>query len=202
MSEWQVLDNPIVWNTMRGGLNLAFGLYKKRIRVMQDWGILESRPSIIDIGCGIGQYAGVTEGDYLGVDLNERYIKYAQSSNRRQNASFRCVDVADLVAEGQKFDLVMMIDFLHHISDDQVVLLLKTAGQIANKYVVNFEPITDQVNPVGTWLVRHDRGKYMRPSASLDELFAAAGYELVKNQHMRLGPLTAKAVLASPMGPR
>ena len=27
-----------------------------------------------DVGCGTGQYCGMTKGPYTGIDLNERYI--------------------------------------------------------------------------------------------------------------------------------
>src|SRR5437016_3778398 len=68
----QALNNPIVWQANRWLLNLTFGLYRRRFRLLRDWGVLEGRPSILDIGCGIGQYAEITRGPYLGIDLDER----------------------------------------------------------------------------------------------------------------------------------
>ena len=102
MNPWQVLDNPVVWEVSRIGLNLSFGLYRKRMQRMRDWGVLQANPSVLDIGCGIGQYANVTEGDYLGVDFNQRYIDYAHSKRRRTNRG-RCPKFLANAAEGSRW---------------------------------------------------------------------------------------------------
>ena len=89
----QILDNSIVWTLSRVGVDAAFGLYRQRLALLESWGILEARPSVIDLGCGTGQYCRVTNGAYVGVDMNARYIAHARRTNRRPDVSFRCVDV-------------------------------------------------------------------------------------------------------------
>src|SRR5271169_5810416 len=109
MWKWLIsrLDNPVVWRTSRALLNLNFGVYRKRFRLLQQWGLLEGDPRVLDIGCGIGQYAEVTRGPYLGVDLNERYINCATRLYQNTDRTFRCVDNTKLWQEHQKFDLVL-----------------------------------------------------------------------------------------------
>src|SRR5262249_6961182 len=97
MNFWQLLNNPIIWESSRIGLDFAFGLYQKRYDVLRRWKVLENNPEILDIGCGIGQYSQITQGKYLGVDLNDRYISYATRRRSKANRSFRCQDVTALL---------------------------------------------------------------------------------------------------------
>lgn len=178
-------------------LNAAFGLYRRRLKVMKEWGLVGRHLSVLDIGCGIGQYAGVTDGVYAGLDLNEGYVAYARK-RAKGNASFRCVDVTLLLGEDTRYDLVMMVDFLHHIPDEDCVRLLQTAGELAGQYVLSFEPITYQPHSVGRWIVEHDRGSHVRPLDQLEALFAQASLTIVESVPLRLGPITTRAILARP----
>jgi SAM-dependent methyltransferase len=169
-----VLNNPIVWEISRVGLDLIFGLYRKRVDLLHKWGVLDSNPSILDIGCGIGQYSTISKGRYLGVDLNEPYINYAMYRYKRQNSTFKCTNVTQVLDENLKFDIVLMVDFLHRIKDLDSIHLLGTAARLAKQYVISFEPILAQSNPVGRWIIDHDRGDYIRPLGDHLRLFSEA----------------------------
>jgi SAM-dependent methyltransferase len=196
MNLWQLLDNPLVWEVSRLALDAGFSLYRKRVRVLEDWGLLKDEPSVVDIGCGIGSYARITRGEYLGIDLNCRFIEYARRKHRRPNQSFRCINAMTLVDEQATFRLALMVDFLHHLSDEECVRLLSASGRLAETYVVNFEPITYQPNRLGRWIVEHDRGENPRPLDALHHLFEAARLEIVKSVELRLGPINTRAILA------
>jgi SAM-dependent methyltransferase len=157
---------------------------------------------VIDIGCGVGHYARITEGvQYLGMDINDRYIEYAKSSHHAEKIAFRAGDVATLVDEGQTFDIALMFDFLHHISDESVARLLRTAGQLSRRHSVNLEPVSEQTNRVGDWFIKNDRGEYMHTTESLMNVFAQAGDKLkiVKCEKLQLGPITTPAILSAPL---
>ncbi len=194
----QFLDNPLLWAFTRIGLDFAFGLYRKRIKVMYDWGIIEDHPSVLDIGCGTGQYANITEGEYLGVDLNERYINYARKKASRPNRLFQCMDVTDLYEEECAFDLVLMVDFLHHIPYEQCTHLLTTASRLAKQYVVIFEPITFQPYPLGRWIVEHDRGDHVRSLERLHGLIEESRLKIAKSIQLWSGPINSRAILCHP----
>ncbi|MCA1557889.1 MAG: class I SAM-dependent methyltransferase [Acidobacteria bacterium] len=174
MNLWQLLDNPVVWEVSRFALDLSFSLYRKRVALLNEWELLKDDPSVVDIGCGIGSYSRVTGGEYMGIDLNCRFIDYARRKHRRPNQSFRCVDATTLVKEQISFNLALMVDFLHHLSDEQCVQLLSDCSRLAEAYVINFEPVTQQHNPVGRWIVEHDRGENPRPLDALHHLFEEA----------------------------
>lgn len=195
---WQLLDNPAIWEFSRFGLDLAFGLYRKRIDLMQKWEVLKNNPSVLDIGCGIGQYASVSGGPFLGVDLNERYIEYARKRHRRPNQSFRCSNVTTVLEDTTTFDLVLVVDFLHHLSDAQCLSVLTTVLRLVRHDVVSFEPITDQPHPIGRWIVEHDRGDYVRPLDKLHDLVKGAGLTLVESTQLWIGPINTRAMLCRP----
>jgi len=192
------LDHPVLWEFSRIGLNLAFGLYRKRIRAMDNWGGLKDSPSILDLGCGIGQYASVTEGAYLGIDLNERYIKYACRRHRRPNQVFRCTDITSLNEEKRTFDLVLMVDFLHHIPNEQCLCILTAASRLAERNILSFEPVTYQPHSLGRWIVENDRGNYVRPLEKLHALYEDSGLTIVKSVELSLGPINTRAILCRP----
>ena len=197
-----VLDRPLVWEASRVGLDLAFGLYRRRRALLRRWGLLEGSPSMLDIGCGIGQYASLTDGRYLGVDLNARYVEHARRRRGDERRSFRVVDAAALVAEGERYDLVLMVDFLHHLPDEAAVSVLSTARELATGHVVSLEPVTEQGNRVGRWFIDHDRGEHMRPHAALLGLFDAAGLRVEADEPLALGPIATRAIRSAPAAPR
>lgn len=193
MQPFAFLDHPLVWRLSRLGLDLALGIYRRRFRTLQRWGVLEGDPSVLDIGCGIGQYATVTSGPYLGIDLNPRYVRYAQKRHSGSNRSFRCLDATCLADAGERFDLVLLVDFLHHLPDDAAVQVLRVAAQVARRGVISFEPVLDQTNPFGRWIIAHDRGDYIRPLAELHRLFEVAGVRPTESCPLALGVIQTHA---------
>jgi 2-polyprenyl-3-methyl-5-hydroxy-6-metoxy-1,4-benzoquinol methylase len=198
MNVWSILDQPRIWETTRWGLDLSFGLYRRRIATLRGWGVLTSDTSVLDVGCGIGSYASLTTGRYLGVDMNPRYIDYARRRQTSPNASFRCASVDELVQESMSFDIVLMVDVLHHLTDEACQALLVSASHIARTAIVSFEPVLHQTNPMGQWIIDHDRGDYIRPLAELHALFSRAGLALTRSQPLRLGPILTRAALCAP----
>ena len=196
MRTFDVLDNPFVWELSRVFFDIVCGFSRKRIDVMKRWGLLKDNPSVIDIGCGIGQYASITDGAYCGIDMNERYIRHAGRKHKRTNREFRCQDVTTLLEEDAQFDLVLMVDFLHHIPDGPSVNLLNTAARLARGYVVSFEPITEQRNRMGAWLVENDRGNFVRPLEGLHRLFHDSDLTVIESFNIQLGTTGTQAILA------
>jgi SAM-dependent methyltransferase len=192
-----VLDRPLVWEMSRVALDLGFGLYRRRRALLARWGLLHGRPSVLDIGCGIGQYASLTEGRYVGVDLNCPYVEHARRRRGDERHAFRCVDAAELVAEDERFDLVLMVDFLHHLADTTAVSVLRTAGKLAAGPVVSLEPVTEQTNRVGRWFIENDRGEHMRAHGALLELFAGADLRVEADEQLRLGAIETRAIRAA-----
>jgi 2-polyprenyl-3-methyl-5-hydroxy-6-metoxy-1,4-benzoquinol methylase len=198
------LNIPWIWNSCRWGMDKAFGLYSSRIALMRRWGLSDPRLSVLDIGCGTGQLAQITEGEYLGIDLDPQYIQNARRLHQRDNVKFECADVASVRDAGRKFDLILMIDILHHLPDASARSLLHAVAAMSSKYVFNSEPVhaPEQTNPLARWVVSHDRGRYMRSSEELRGLYQDAGLTILQHERRctwRL-PINGWIVLAQPGG--
>lgn len=87
-----------------------------------------SRPArVLDLGSGGGdvvvRLAGAAWRDGLdvtwtGADPDERSHRAALERRRPPEVAFRCTDAATLVAEGERFDVVLSNHVLHHLGDD------------------------------------------------------------------------------------
>ena len=197
-----VLDRPLVWEASRVGLNLAFGLYRRRRALLRRWGLLDGRSRMLDLGCGIGQYASLSVGDYVGVDLNRRYVEHARRRRGDDRHQFRCVDAGELAAEGERFDVVLMVDFLHHLPDEDAASVLGTARRLTSGPVVVLEPVTEQHSRVGRWFIDNDRGEHMRDYSSLLALFERSGLAVEADEELRLGAIATRAIRSVAAGPR
>ena len=197
MNPFKFLETPFIWECFRSGLELAIGVYAKRTAQMRAWGILDDNPSVLDVGCGSGHFCCITKGSYVGLDFNEGLIKYAQRKRGAPGRSFRCADVATLIGEQMSFDLVLLVDILHHLSDEQCDQLLREAGRVSDKHIVNFEPLRDQPHPIGRWRVNSDLGGFMRSSSELDGLFKRSGLKIEKTKVDRIGFEDLRSTLLS-----
>jgi SAM-dependent methyltransferase len=195
---WQVLDRPVVWETSRVVLDVGFGLYRKRKRLIREWGLLGACDAMLDIGCGTGRYSKVGHGDYLGIDLEPKYIDWASRHRAAPGRTFRSADVATLAEEQRSFDLVLLVDVLHHLDDQTCGGLLSQIARVTRRHVLSLEPVREQRNSVGQWIIDNDRGDHMRPLAGLHALFAASPLEIVREQDLMLGPIRTRATLAVP----
>src|SRR5690348_8507904 len=68
---------------------------------------------VLDVGCGPGTNAAhFRDADYLGVDINERYVADAR---RRHGRTFLAADITAYQVTGDPFDCILVNSFLHHV---------------------------------------------------------------------------------------
>jgi len=127
---------------------------------------------VLDVGCGPGTNTRhFLECDYLGVDLNPKYIRDAE---RRFGPRFQVADVTAMRIEaGQAFDCILVNSLLHHLPDESVErLLAQLGGLLADDGAVH---ILDLVLPerrsLSRLVARLDRGGFPRPLARWREIF-------------------------------
>lgn len=97
------------------------------------------RARVLDLGCGGGdlarslvRWAG-SDGfsvEVVGVDPDERAITAARRSATR-GVTFRQASSTDLVAAGERFDVVVSNHVLHHLDDTARVAFLADSEQLA-----------------------------------------------------------------------
>jgi len=121
---------------------------------------------VLDIGCGPGDVlAHLPAVDYVGIDMDERYIRAARSRFGGRG-EFRCQSVEDVVvSEPGSYDIVMANGVLHHLDDVQARQLLSVARQALKPggRLTTFDGcyVPGQVW-LARWLLQLDRGHYVR----------------------------------------
>lgn len=130
---------------------------------------------VLDVGCGAGTNAGHFTGvDYVGIDVNERYLESARARFRGQFVQADLTS-ADLSSLGT-FDMILANSFLHHVNDaDTERILAQLAPLLAADGTIH---ILDLVLPprksLARMMARLDRGAYARPVERWHALFTAA----------------------------
>lgn len=99
------------------------------------------RQTVIDIGCGPGQFAALLAdngiGEYLGLDLSPAMVKQAQRACPA--AQFLVADIhASDALETQVYDCAVMLEFLEHVEEDLSVLERVRPGTLFLGTVPNY----------------------------------------------------------------
>jgi 2-polyprenyl-3-methyl-5-hydroxy-6-metoxy-1,4-benzoquinol methylase len=98
-------------------------VYRSRIRPFL--ASLDGPARVLDLGCGggdvIAQLAARAENDgfdveWVGVDPDPRALEVALTRPAPPRTRFLCADGADLLAAGERFDLVLSNHVLHHLT--------------------------------------------------------------------------------------
>lgn len=127
--------------------------------------------SVVDIGCGTGNWATLARGRYLGVDTSPDFI---EACRRRYEGhpqkTFIQADAAELNLT-QPFDLALLISVLHHLADEDVRRLLPWVARHARYlFVLDLYPMP--WHPVARLLYALDRGDHIRSPAAQRSLLA------------------------------
>lgn len=89
---------------------------------------------IVEIGCGDGAFAdslclAYPQADYLGIDVSDCPGRLFRGD--RSRAQFRSITSNDLLAERpQRFDLVAVVDVLHHVTEGERTQVLRDAAAL------------------------------------------------------------------------
>ena len=113
------------------GLMFSLGADKAITRYVNEF--LQPTPGMemLDVGCGTANMLSYLPPlDYTGIDLNEKHIAYAQKryGNRGRFIVGNAAD--DLKQEGKEFDLINVSALLHHITDNEAVLLFGSLSRL------------------------------------------------------------------------
>ena len=97
--------------------------------------------SVIDIGCGNGNWAKIIgkempDVDYLGVDISRRMVNYAKKRNPKMK--FKVADVRDMDIK-EKFDVAFMYTCMLHVPKDEMEDVVNNLKKVAKK-VLFVEP--------------------------------------------------------------
>lgn len=130
---------------------------------------------VLDVGCGPGTNTHhFTHADYVGIDINPRYIDAAR---RRTGRQFIAADATTYVVDpSERFDFIFLNSFLHHVDTPSVRRILShLATLLTDDGAIH---ILDLIRPerasIALTLAKMDRGDYPRPLAEWKQLFEAS----------------------------
>ena len=130
---------------------------------------------VLDVGCGAGTNAEHFTGtDYVGVDVNERYL---ESARARFHGQFVQADLtsADLSSLGT-FDMILANSFLHHVNDTDAERILAQLTPLldADGTIHILDLVLPPRKSLARMMARLDRGAHARPVERWHALFTAA----------------------------
>jgi SAM-dependent methyltransferase len=130
---------------------------------------------VLDLGCGPGSAAGLFldrgKYDYLGVDMNPRYIEKARIAY--PEARFMCADITTLRQRGQQYDIVIINSVMHHLNDSEAAEVLSTARELLTDdgdcvVLDMIRPLRPGLNTIQRLLIFLDRGAFCRSLSQLE----------------------------------
>lgn len=182
-----LLSNPFFFNTIRrpiaGDQRYTKNFVKKNLEKYNS-------KTVLDIGCGTGDFASSLPLEiscYLGVDLNTKYIAYAKSKYQSSKIKFMVQDVTEKkFYANHKFDAVILISMLHHLSDSDLAKILPSIKKITKKIIIIADLLPKPPGLLQKLMVKLDQGKYIRNEEEkiklLEKYFSIISTELIRSR--------------------
>lgn len=159
----KILDNKLGWYYSRKLLDFSIGSYRLRMPLIKKYALKIGNESILDVGCGTGEMSIYTKGDYLGIDLDQNYIDFAKNKFTTGNHKFVRKDLNTFKSTDKKYEVGLLIDLTHHITDKELVSLLTKLNTLITKDIIICDPIKQmKSNYFGQLLTNIDRGRFIR----------------------------------------
>lgn len=129
---------------------------------------------VLDVGCGPGTNTHhFADAEYLGIDINERYIVDARRRHRR---NFLVSDVTTYTAtREERYDFIFVNSFLHHIDAANSNRILAHLSTLLTEegHVHILDLVLPKDRTLARLLAHWDRGKFCRLLEEWKEIFAA-----------------------------
>ena len=162
----RLLEQPFVFNLSQ----LLFS--RQKFAHILGHNNLKQVRAVLDVGCGPGTNAPrFAHTRYLGIDINERYIRLARD---RYHRDFIVADVttSDAIPAGS-YDFILVNSFLHHIDTPDAQRVLSRASEFLTPdgHLHSVELVLPEKTGIPRWLALHDRGKFPRSLSTWREIF-------------------------------
>lgn len=119
--------------------------------------------SILDQGCGLGEYSQIFNGNFTGLDNNIKDIEYAKNNFKGE---FLVGDAAKMPFKSNSFNFVFAVGLHHHLSESQAKQAIKEGLRVTkrNGYYLIVDAMfpKNKLNIIGFILRKMDRGGYVR----------------------------------------
>ncbi|MBM7541971.1 class I SAM-dependent methyltransferase [Amphibacillus cookii] len=116
-----------------------FPIWKRAMEVLE----LKDKPKILELGCGVGQFAQFlftyNIDHYMGIDYSEEAIKQAKASNPSYKECFIVDDIYQTTWMDSDYQIVILFEVLEHLEHDLAVLARIKKGSQVCLSVPNFD---------------------------------------------------------------
>lgn len=134
--------------------------------------------SLLDIGCGPGEYVALARGPYLGIDTSASFIANCRQRFGNDPAKQFIHADATSISVPRQYDLALLNSVLHHLTDEETERLVTWVARSARYlFILDLYPVP--WNPLSRWFYAMDRGDYVREVAEQKAL-------ILRNPAMRL----------------
>lgn len=157
-----LLSNPILFNSVRR--TIAGNQENTKNFVRSNLQIYKAK-KVLDVGCGTGEFSDALpeDFDYTGVDINIKYITFAQKNYKNAKRKFLIQDITDRhFFENQRYEATLLISMLHHLSDAELEKILPIIKRVTTKIVIVADIIPDPQGLLRKLMVKMDQGKFVR----------------------------------------
>jgi ubiquinone/menaquinone biosynthesis C-methylase UbiE len=169
----RISDHPVLFIVLRSILENDFkairAVIRARLRVRQG-------ARTLDLGCGPGAFADLFAGDdYVGVDLNARYIDHARKT---RPGAFIVGDARSVELPDGRFDQILIFGLLHHLPDGDVRAVLRECRRLLGPggrvLAIEDIPAISRLNLIGHLIHRVENGEHIRPVQEYERLYSEA----------------------------
>ena len=170
-------------NLIHKALEIPF-IFELQQRICNDYrqltNVFESELSlpegmILDVGCSTGAcgraITKMNSVDYLGIEFEESYAIAAK--RRYPHGQYAVMDAKALALAEDTFHTVLFNGVLHHMDDELAKFSMKEAARVLRDdgCILVAEPVFSPGMHLSNFLLRHDRGNFIRGATEYKELF-------------------------------
>ncbi|MCX7928480.1 MAG: class I SAM-dependent methyltransferase [Patescibacteria group bacterium] len=158
----RILDYPFWFNSIR---YIITGNQKSMKAYVYKWLSCGSPDLVLDIGCGTGDFFDKRYKEYIGIDINQKFIAFAKKKYKKfKNANFLVGNVLSYKyrsLKGKKVGIIF-VSMMHHLSDQELFLLFDNLKKLNITYLVVCDIIPNPKGLLKKLMVTLDRGAYIR----------------------------------------
>ncbi|MBI2596289.1 class I SAM-dependent methyltransferase [Candidatus Daviesbacteria bacterium] len=156
-SIWEVpIFYKLLQATLAGGGHSTIKKYLKKQ-------IPKNTKSILDQGCGTGEYSLLFNDEYTGLDNSVKDIKHAKE---RYHSNFIVGTAAKMPFKNNSFDVIFAVGLHHHLSDGlakkAILESLRVCKNLGKIIIIDAMLPKSPLNLIGLVLRKLDRGGHVR----------------------------------------
>ena len=157
--------------------------------------ITKHNVKVLDVGCGPAQILdALPKINYYGYDINPIYIKSAKKKYEGKGKFFCRQFTSKDIKNLPKFDHILLLGILHHLSDKEINILMKNIKKVLKRKgnIITLDNIfTKNQNFIAKFLIEMDKGNNVRSKSGYLNIISKHFKKIsLKIHHQKFIPYT------------